>query len=149
MRKKKFEIAFVLEKTKGPVLACKLAGVKNIFGFGIGSQKYFVNKFTTLIKDDLKYNYTEQSIKFLKKLNINFNFNDQFIVIDRLEKIKFSNNYNHLPKPWICFGVDSTEVNRIWPQENFSNLADKLIEKNLAKTIFIINYENHKNYFQK
>ena len=149
LRKKKFEIAFVLEKTKGPVLACKLAGVKNIFGFGIGSQKYFVNKFTTLIKDDLKYNYTEQSIKFLKKLNINFNFNDQFIVIDRLEKIKFSNNYNHYPKPWICFGVDSTEVNRIWPQEKFAILADKLIEKNLAKTIFIINYENHKDYFKE
>ena len=66
-----------------------------------------------------------------------------------MKKKNFIKNYNHLPKPWVCFAVDSTEVNRIWPQENFSSLADKLIDKHFAKTIFIINYENHKNYFQE
>ena len=149
LKKKNFKYAFVLEKTKGPVLACKLVGIKNIFGFGIGSQKYFVNSSITLIKDDLRYNYTEQSIKFLKKLDIQYDFNDKFLSLDQKEKKHFLKNYNHLPKPWVCFAVDSTEVNRIWPQENFSSLADKLIDKNLAKTIFIINYENHKNYFQE
>ena len=28
-----------------------------------------------------------------------------------------------------CF--DSTEVNRIWPQKNFTELPDRLIDKNL------------------
>jgi len=54
-----------------------------------------------------------------------------------------------LPKPWVCFAVDSTEVNRIWPQNRLAELADKLIENKFAKTIFIINYENHKNYFDE
>ena len=148
LRKKNFDKAFILEKTKGPALACKFAGIKEIFGFGIGSQKYFVNRSVTLTKDDLRYNYTEQSIRFLRKLNINSNFEDKFLSLDQSEFF-FLNSCAKYQKPWVCFAVDSSEVNRIWPQENFADLADKLIDKNLAGTIFIINYENHKNYFDE
>ena len=144
-----FSHSFILEKTKGPAIACKLAGIKKVFGFGIGSQKFFVNESVRLDKEDLRYNYSSQSIKFLNNLNISCDFNDQFIVLDKEKKNNFKKKYENLPKPWICFAVDSTEVNRIWPQRNFTELADILIEKNLANTIFVINYENHKNYFQE
>ena len=149
LNKKKFNYAFILEKTKGPAIASKLAKINKIFGFGIGSQKYLVKNFFKLTKEDLKYNYTLQSIKFLEKLNISINFNYNFLILDQNEKNTFENKYKNLPKPWVCFAVDSTEVNRIWPQKSFAELADKLIEKNLAKTIFVINYENHKNYFEE
>ena len=149
LNEKKIDCAFIFEKTKGPAIACKLAKVKKVYGFGIGSQKYFVDKYFTLNKDDLRYNYTEQSIKFLSKHNIPYNFNKNFLVLDEYEKKVFSKNYENLPKPWVCFAVDSTEVNRIWPQNRFAQLADKLIDNKFAKTIFIINYENHKNYFDE
>ncbi len=149
LKNEKFSSAFILEKTKGPAIACRLANISNIYGFGIGSQKYLVDKSFALIKGDLKYNYTEQSLKFLKKFNIEINFEENFLSLDRKDKNNFENKYYNLPKPWVCFAVDSTEVNRVWPQRNFAQLADKLVEKNLAKTIFVINYENHKNYFEE
>ena len=149
LNKNKFNYAFILEKTKGPAIACKLAKINNIFGFGIGTQKYLVEKFFTLTKEDLKYNYTSQSMKFLEKLNIPVNFNYNFLALDKNEKNIFEIKYKNLPKPWVCFGVDSTEVNRIWPQMSFAKLADNLFENNLAKTIFVINYENHKKYFDE
>ena len=149
LHKKKFNYAFILEKTKGPAIACKLAKINNVYGFGIGSQKYFVDKSFALTKYDLKYNYTVQSIKFLKKFNIEVNFDDNFLFLDRKVKNNFENEYLNLPKPWACFAVDSTEVNRIWPQKNFAELSNNLFEKNLAKTIFVINYENHKKYFEE
>ena len=149
LSKKKFNFAFILEKTKGPAIACKLAKIKNIYGFGIGSQKYLVNKFFTLTKDDLRYNFTEQSKKFLNKFNIKINFDDKFLILNQKDKYNFKNKYYNFPKPWVCFAVDSTEVNRIWPQKNFAELVNNLVEKNLANTIFIINYENHKKYFEE
>ena len=149
LNQKDIDCAFILEKTKGPAIACNLAGVKKIYGFGIGSQKYFVEKFPTLNKNDLRYNYTKQSIKFLDKHNIFCTFNENFLVLDQEENKSLLKEYERLPKPWVCFAVDSTEVNRIWPQRNFAQLADKLIEKNFARTIFIINYENHKKYFDE
>ena len=147
--KKKFNYAFILEKTKGPAIACKLAKISKVYGFGIGSQKYFVDKSFTLTKSDLKYNYTTQSTKFLKKFNIEINFDDNFLFLDQKDKNNFKNKYYNLPKPWVCFAVDSTEVNRIWPQKNFAELSNNLFKNNLAKTIFIINYENHKKYFEE
>ena len=149
LKNKNIDCAFILEKTKGPAIACKFARVKKIFGFGIGSQKYFVENFSRLNKNDLRYNYTYQSIKFLNHHKIQYNFNDNFLTLDKNEKKKFESSYQSLPKPWVCFAVDSTEVNRIWPQKNFAKLANNLIEKNLAKTIFIINFENHKKYFDE
>ena len=149
LKNKNFHYAFILEKTKGPALACNFIGIKKIYGFGIGSQSFLVNKNIKLNKNDLRYNYTEQSIKFLNKLDIPYNFEDKFIVLNNVDREDFIKNYESLPKPWVCFAVDSTEVNRIWPQKNFAELADELFEKKLAKTIFVINHENHKQYFQE
>ena len=149
LNKNKINYAFILEKTKAPAIACKLARVKKVYGFGIGSQKYLVSKSVRLNKNDLRYNYTEQSIRFLNSLNIPFDFKDKFIYLKNKYREDFIKNYENLPKPWVCFAVDSTEVNRIWPQENFALLGDKLFEKNLAKTIFVINHQDHKKYFQE
>ena len=149
LKKQDISFVFILEKTKGPAIASKLAGVKKIYAFGIGSQKYFVDKLVRLDKKDLRFNYTEQSIKFLNTLKISFDFNDRFLSLDSQDKEDFSKKYTNLPKPWVCFGIDSTEVNRIWPQKNFAELADLLIQKKLAGTIFVINFENHKNYFEE
>ena len=147
--KRNIDQAIILEKTKGPALACKLAGIKEILGFGIGSQKFFVSKKIRLNRNDLRYNYTSQSIKFLKKLNISCEFNHKFLNLNKENLNKFSERFEKLPKPWICFAVDSTEINRIWPQQNFAKLADKLFENDLSKTIFVINHENHKKYFEE
>ena len=147
LKKEKIDCAFILEKTKAPAIACKIAKINKIFGFGIGSQKFFVDSSVSLNKSDLRYNYTLQSIKFLNHLDIPFNFDEKYLELDNLKTDNFLNK--NLPKPWVCFAVDSTEVNRIWPQKNFAKLADKLISQNLAKTIFVINYENHKKYFDE
>ena len=149
LKLKNFSSAFIFEKTKGPAIAAKLAGIEKVYGFGIGTQKYFLDENVYLKKDDLKLNYTNQSIKFLEGFNILSVFNEKFLDIDTQGKLDFASNYSNLPKPWVCFGVDSTETNRIWPQKNFAELADLLIGNNLAKTIFVINYENHKNYFKE
>ena len=149
LKQKKIKIAFILEKTKGPAIALNIAGVKKIYGFGIGTQKFFVDQSIKLNKNDLRYNYSFQSEKFLKQFDIFPKYNDKFLFLNLKINDFFFKNFEKLPKPRVCFAVDSTEVNRIWPQKNFAELADKLIEKNLAKTIFVINHENHKKYFQE
>ena len=149
LKEKKIQILFILEKTKGPAIAAKIAGIKKIYGFAIGTQKFFVNRKIKLKKNDLRYNYSFQSEKFLRQLDIFTNYNQKFLNLNLEKNNFFFENYEKLPKPWVCFAVDSTEINRIWPQKSFARLADKLIEKKLAQSIFVINYENHKNYFKE
>lgn len=147
LSKKKITEIFIFEKTKGTAIAAKLAGIKKIYGYGIGAQKFLVDKSMVLEKNDLRYNYSSQTEKFLNKFNIPTTYDQKFLTLKLSKKDNFFLKYDKLPKPWACFAIDSTEVNRIWPQKNFAKLADKIIEKKLAKTIFVINHENHKNYF--
>ena len=148
LRKNNFTHGYILEKTKGAAIASYLARVNKVYAFGIGTQKFLVNRSVKLEKNDLRYNYTEQSLKFLSKLNIKVNFDQKFLQLDGNFTNKIKEKFNHYKKPWVCFGVDSTEVNRIWPQKNFSDLADSLMKKNLVGTIFVISAQNHTSYFQ-
>ena len=40
LKKKNFDTAFILEKTKGPAFASILSGIKKIYGFGIGYKNF-------------------------------------------------------------------------------------------------------------
>ena len=147
LKNENYTHAFILEKTKGPAIAAFLAGIKKIYGYGIGSQRFFVDNSFSLSKNDLRFNYTEQSKKFLSQFDIITNFNNKYLNLDKDDKRKLFDKFKNLPKPWICFGVDSTEINRIWPQENFAKLIDKIFKKNLCGTAFIISGNDHKDYF--
>lgn len=140
LRKRKFDKIFILEKTKGPLLSAVFSNIKERYAFGIGIEKIFLkNKQNTLNKNDLRYNYTEQSLRFLNKIGIDQiqfdtpflkNLNENKYIIKLINKFK---------KPWVSFGIDSNEINRKWPMKNFAELADRLIDNNLASHIFIIN----------
>ena len=54
LKKEKIDCAFILEKTKAPAIACKIAKIDKIYGFGIGSQKFFVNNSVSLSKNDIR-----------------------------------------------------------------------------------------------
>jgi len=82
LKQKKIKIAFILEKTKGPAIALNIAGVKKIYGFGIGTQKFFVDQSIKLNKNDLRYNYSFQSEKFLKQFDIFPKYNDKFLFLN-------------------------------------------------------------------
>ena len=81
-------------------------------------------------------------------MKINVNFDKKFLNLKNMDNKVFCEKFDKFPKPWVCFAVDSSETNRIWPQKYFSLLADKLIEKKFAKTIFVINSQDHVNYFE-
>jgi len=153
LKKRKFDKIFILEKTKGPLLSAILSNITEIYAFGIGKEKIFLkNKNATLDKNDLRYNYTEQSLRFLNKIGINqVQFNIPFI--NNLDDDKnIIKTINKLKKPWVSFGVDSNEINRKWPMKNFAELADRLIDDNIASNIFVINQrrdEDGLDYFEE
>ena len=79
LKKKRITKVFIFEKTKGTAIAAKLSGAQEIYGFGIGSQKYLVDRSIGLEKNDLRYNYSHQSEKFLNKLNITTKYDQTFL----------------------------------------------------------------------
>lgn len=150
-KKNKFSHIYLLDKISRPAIAAKLAGIKNILGLGINNQKkWLTNKFF-LSPDDHVMNYSIQSKKFLEINGIKTH-----ILIPKLS-IK-SSTLKIIP-PIIAkkstmtisasFGVDSFEDYKIWYEEYFSELSNKLIKKKIASFFYLICGPNKKHIADK
>ena len=133
----KYTYVYILDKVNKPAIAARLSGVKNIIGPGIGNQKKWltVNKF--LNNEDWKMSYSEQSQKFLSINSINLNSIYPEIEVDPTRYEKDHSDLIIQGKK-ISFGIDSFEDYKMWYEDYFIQLADKLYQKKLFDYIYLI-----------
>ncbi len=133
----KYNHVYILDKVNKPAIAAKLCGVKNIIGPGIGNQKKWltVNKYLT--NNDWNLNYSEQSQKMLEINSIKINNIYPEISVD-LSRFREENSDLEINGKKIAFGIDSFEDYKMWYEEDFVKLADKLYEKKLFDYIYLI-----------
>ena len=147
-KKKNFSHIYILDKISRPAIAAKLAGLKNIIGPGIKNQKFWLTCENYLSYDDYKnLNYSDQSEKFLKLNNI--------LIFDRVPKINLTSQSLDSIEPKlnnkkiISFGVDSFELYKIWYEDQFADLAERLFSKNLCENFFLISSKNNQHIVKK
>ena len=135
--KNTYSHVYILDKVNKPALAARLSGVKNVIGPGIGNQKKWltVNKFLT--NDDWKMSYSEQSQKLLSINSINFNSVYPEIKID-VKRYEKNNSDLIIPGKKVSFGIDSFEDYKMWYEDYFIQLADKLYQKKMFDYIYLI-----------
>ena len=133
----KYSHVYILDKVNKPAIAARLSGVKNIIGPGIGNQKKWltVNKFLT--NEDWKMSYSEQSQKFLSINSINLNSIYPEIEVDPTRYEKDHSDLIIQGKK-ISFGIDSFEDYKMWYEDYFIQLADKLYQKKIFDYIYLI-----------
>ena len=133
----KYTHVYILDKVNKPAIAARLSGVKNIIGPGIGNQKKWltVNKFLT--NEDWKMSYSEQSQKLLSINSISLNSIYPEIEVDPKRYEKDHSDLMVVGKK-ISFGIDSFEDYKIWYEDYFIQLADKLYQKKMFDYVYLI-----------
>ena len=135
--KNKYSYVYLLDKVNKPAIAAKLAGIRNIIGPGIKNQKKWLTIKNFLEDKDFKLNYSEQSQKLLKINKIQIKNLYPNLIFNTNDYIK--QNLDILPKgEKIAFGVDSFEDYKMWYEENFIELADKLSDLKIFDYIYLI-----------
>ena len=136
--KNKFTHVYVLDKVSKPAIAAKIAGVKNIIGLGIGNQKFWLTNKKYLTKNDFSsLNYSEISQKFLKLNNIPIiNMYPKLDV--NLNRVEINKDITNMKGKLISFGIDSGEYYKMWQEENFIELAEKLYDQKIIDNVFLI-----------
>ena len=133
----KYTHVYILDKVNKPAIAAKLSGVKNIIGPGIGNQKKWLTVEKFLTSEDWNLSYSEQSQKLLSIHSIKLDsiYPEIEINTERFEK----DHADLLIKgKKISFGIDSFEDYKIWFEEYFIELADKLYKKKKFDYIYLI-----------
>ena len=149
LSKEKYTHVYILDKINKPAIAAKFAGIKNIIGPGIKNQKKWLTCKNFLEDKDWNLSYSEQSQKFLNINNININTLVPSIIIDKTRLDNLCINFNNLKGDKIAFGVDSFEEYKMWHEEYFVELAEKLFQKKIAKYFYLICGPNNKNISKK
>ena len=128
---------YILDKVNKPALAAKLSGIKNIIGPGIGNQKKYLTTSLILNDDDWKLNYTEQTQKLLELHNIKINNLYPQIEVN-IKRFNENNLDLVIDGNKIAFGVDSFEDYKMWYEEDFVKLADRLYDRKLFDYVYLI-----------
>ena len=128
---------YILDKVNKPALAAKLSGIKNIIGPGIGNQKKYLTTSVVLDDDDWKLNYTEQSQKLLELHKIKLNNLYPQIEVN-IKRFNENNLDLIIDGNKIAFGVDSFEDYKMWYEEDFVKLADRLYDRKLFDYVYLI-----------
>ena len=136
-KRNNYSHVYILDKVNKPALAAKILGIKNIIGPGIGNQKKYLTTGIRLSDNDWKLNYSEQSQKLLELHNIKLNNQYPQIDVD-IKRFNEDNSDLVVDGKKIAFGVDSFEDYKMWYEEDFITLADRLYEKKLFDYIYLI-----------
>ena len=141
-KKDQIKYLYILEKTKSAAIAASISNVENIYGYGIGSQKFFIKNKKILNKDILRINYPSQTKEFLILNGIKLNDESPFLDLSDY-KINLKNKVNVQGKI-ISIAVDSLENNRIWPMNNFAKLISLIINNFNVEKLFLISLPEKK-----
>jgi len=126
-----FDKAFILHQSCRYALMCKLAGVKNIFGYGRNFQFLFLSPFVfNLNFFNKNFNIYEEALQFTKRITNNkeFNKNAEIILPDK-EKEDFQLKYKFNSKKNIIIGIGGSGPTVRWPIEYWISLIDYLNKK--------------------
>ena len=138
-KKERFSHIFILDKISRPAIAAKLATIKNIIGPGIKNQKKWLTNKNFLTNEDYQnLDYSDQSKKMLEINNYKVFETIPSLIIKRETLINIEPKIDDSLRDIVTFGVDSFELFKMWFEENFAELANKLIDANLAKKIYLI-----------
>ena len=135
--KNKYSHVYILDKVNKPAVAAKISRIKNIIGPGIGKQKKWLTVKKYLTNEDWKLSYSEQSQKILNINSITINNIYPEINVD-IKRFKEGNSDLEIEGKKIAFGIDSFEDYKMWYEEDFVELANRLYEKNLFDYIYLI-----------
>ena len=149
-KKEKFSHIFILDKISRPAIAAKLADIKNIIGPGIKNQKKWLTNKNFLTNEDYRnLDYSDQSKKMLEINNYKVFETIPSLTIKKETLINIEPKIDTGAKDIVTFGVDSFELFKMWFEENFAELANKLIEANLANKIYLIASQKIQNVVKK
>ena len=138
-----FDKAFILHQSCRYALLCKLAGIRNILGYGRNFQFLFLSP---LIFNknffNKNFNIYEEALNFTKKFIKNNEFKiDAETIITNKEKIDFNIKYKFSENKNIIIGIGGSGPTVKWPIENWIMLIDYL-NKNFAANFIIAGGKN-------
>ncbi len=133
LRSRPFTEAWIFHHSWRYVVACKFAGIKNIYGYGNNWTRCFL-KSPYLSPAEFNVHPIQRATALIQKHGLQLPEKSLFKASTK--EIELIKNYLRTKnKPWIVVGIGGTEKFKKWPADSFAALAAHL---SLSGTVFIL-----------
>jgi len=115
---------WILDKITRPAIAAKILGVRDVFGFGLGSQRRWVGG--PKLSEGLRDSHQIEKLKTYFNLHqISIEPTEPELAIDpsllNEQRVRFGDR----PRPWIMLGVGARNQSRRWPYASYVSLIER------------------------
>lgn len=115
---------YVLHHSPRYVQAARLAGVKEVVGYGPAIRKIIDTGWT-------------RSLAFLREVGVPVADPYSRLSVSEDDRRAMAARFADMPRPWYVLAPGASEPTRCWPLENFARVADALVDKT-GGTVFLI-----------
>ena len=159
LKKEKFKTIWIFHRSPRYAIIARLAKIKNIYGFGLGTQKIWLTSKKNIGNNSKKKDNIYKAKKFLTIHGINYSKKFKLKIPESIIN-KELKDLKSFSKPWITIGFSCNKTAfiknnlpysfyRTWRPEYFSKLINMFLNKNNKKTIFLIGAKNEINLAKK
>ena len=152
LRKERYTTLWIFHRSPRYAIAARISKIKNIYGFGLGTQKFWLTTKKNIGHDMRKSDNISKAKKFMNVFGIKFNLNTKINLPKKIVEKKI-NKLNKFPKPWITIGFSCNKTAfikknvpysfyRTWRPEYFSKLINLITNNKKKITIFLIGAPN-------
>jgi heptosyltransferase II len=128
LRARRFESVVLLHHSDSLAFALRAAGIPNRFGYGVGRQRWFLNRQPGLLPLARGAHPLEQANAFLAALSLPLADAEPRLAVDAAARGVALRRLG-LPGPFPAFGIGSSEPAKQWGAERFAALAAALLRQ--------------------
>jgi heptosyltransferase II len=129
LRSRRFDAAVLLHKSASLAFAIWAAGIPSRQGYGLGLQRWFLNRGPYLAKSAYWRNRPmERATLFLQSANVAMAEAEPHLEIVPAASLAVQRRLDRLKRPLVVLGIGSSEPMRQWGARRFAALAQVLID---------------------
>lgn len=127
LKKQKFYTGVILPHSLRSALTFYLGGVRERIGYSGNFRSFFLTK--RIPREKKAYPTTEHYLRICEFLNIRRSIDSPILKVTEDEEETFFSNFGELEGPYCVFCVGASYgPSKIWPHENFSELARMIVD---------------------
>ena len=129
LRSRRFDAAVLLHKSASLAFAIWAAGIPSRQGYGVGLQRWFLNRGPYLAKSAYWRNRPmERATLFLQSANVAMAEAQPHLKIAPAARVAVQRRLDRLNRPLVVMGIGSSEPTRQWGAPRFAALARALLD---------------------
>ncbi|HEY1931264.1 MAG TPA: glycosyltransferase family 9 protein [Acetobacteraceae bacterium] len=138
LRTGRFDSAMLLHHSATLALTMLAAGVPVRQGYGIGAQRWFLNRGPFLSRPDWRrHRPLQRATMFLQASGIPIDDPEPRLPVAPSARIAVLARLRHLPQPFVVLGIGSSEPSRQWGATRFAALAQALLDAGWPSLVLV------------